>query len=123
MKMKIIPIVLCLFLLQSCGNDNATTEQKPATSEVRNVDTAVQTIVLENPYWFTIDSVGHMTMGGKTIKLEEVKAKLIDSLMTLKKAGKPMPDTIMYKTEGTVMMGVRGALKEAIDEACEAVKK
>jgi hypothetical protein len=121
--MKITPLVFSLMLLQSCGNDNKPTEQKPTTPEIRNADTAIQTVVLENPYWFTIDSTGHVTMAGKAIKLEEVKGKLIDSLMSLKKAGKAMPDTIMYKTEGTVMMGIRGALKEAIDEACETVKK
>ena len=117
-KLLLVPIVL-LWLLYACDNtpQNTTMTLPPPPFIDRQINQ-----LISNPYWIIIDSTGKITLAGKVVYLDSLQGKLEDSLKTLKKNGQPLPDTIMYKTEGTVMMGVRGAVKDAINDARAKIK-
>ena len=70
-----------------------------------------------------VDSTGAMTFGKPITDLEELETKLTDSLQSIKKHYGKMPDTIICKTKGTVLMGMRGAIHDVISETKEKVEK
>ena len=108
------------------GCNDAEKASTPTTAEaippVRDIQEAPTP--RPNPYWVTIDSSSKIMFDGKEIKdLDVLQKMLTDSLKAMKKSGHSLPDTIMFRTEGTVMMGMRGALHDAINDARAAAIK
>ncbi len=70
-----------------------------------------------------VDSAGHIMLGNREVaNLEMLTTQLVDSMQSIKKQYGKLPDTIYYRTKGDVLMGARGAIKDAIMDAKEKVK-
>jgi hypothetical protein len=106
------------------NNDNtATTGQKSADStKSRTVEAASVPAVMPDSLVVMIDSMSKITFGNREYTTDELTKALIDSSLSLKKAFGQLPKTISYKSNGA-MMGVRGAVRDAIEDAEEALKK
>ena len=124
-KKIIFSSLLASMLFTACNNADKTPTQataETAADPTRDIQDAPPP--RPNPYWVTIDSSSKITFDGKEIKdLDVLQKMLTDSLKAMKKSGHPLPDTIMFRTEGTVMMGMRGALHDAINDARAAAMK
>jgi hypothetical protein len=70
-----------------------------------------------------VDSKGNISMGSEIANLEKLENKLTDSLQFLKKTYGKMPDTILLRTKGEVLMGSRGAIRDVIEGVEEKVRK
>lgn len=71
-----------------------------------------------------VDSKGNMSLGnGAIADLEKLESKLTDSLQFLKKTYGKLPDTVLLRTKGEVLMGTRGAIRDIIEDAEEKVRK
>jgi hypothetical protein len=121
--------ILSGFLFFACKetpktNDNAaTSEQKSADStKNRTVDAAPAPSVMPDSLVVMIDSMGKVTLGNREITTDDLSKALIDSSLSLKKTFGKLPKTITYKSNGA-MMGVRGAVRDAIEDVQEALKK
>jgi hypothetical protein len=121
--------ILSIFLFFACKetpktNDNAViTEQKSADStKNRNIDAASAPSVMPDSLIVMIDSMGKVTFGNREITTDDLSKALIDSTLSLKKTFGKLPKTITYKSNGA-LMGVRGAVRDAIEEAQEALKR
>ena len=69
-----------------------------------------------------VDSTGTIRLGNKKISLDELEDKLVDSMRIIKKNYSKLPDTILLRTNGDVLMGTRGAIKDMIMDAKDKVK-
>jgi hypothetical protein len=69
------------------------------------------------------DTKGNIKIGDQTVDLEKLENKLVDTLQFMKRSYGRLPDTIIYHSKGDVLMGTRGAIKDAILDAKEKVKK
>lgn len=71
-----------------------------------------------------VDSKGNMSLGnGAIADLEKLESKLTDSLQFLKKTYGKLPDTVLLRTKGEVLMGTRGAIRDIIEGTEEKVRK
>ena len=123
-KKIIFSSILASTLFTACNNAEKTPTQTTAEAMPPPRDIQDAPPPLPNPYWITIDSTSKITFDGKEINdLATLQRILTDSLKAMKKSGHPLPDTIMFRTEGTVMMGMRGALRDAINDAIAAAMK
>ena len=123
-KKIVFSSILASTLFASCNNAEKTPAQPTAEAIPPMRDIQDVPPPRPNPYWVTIDSSSKITFDGKEIKdLDVLQKMLTDSLKAMKKSGQPLPDTIMFRTEGTVMMGMRGALHDAINDARAAAMK
>ena len=69
-----------------------------------------------------ISERGLVTVGDREVDLDDLKTKLVDSVKTLQKKHGKGKDTIIYRSKGA-MMGVRRAVKDAIQDAKTELKK
>ena len=123
-KKIVFSSIVAFTLFSACNNAEKTTSQTAAEAIPPTRDIQDAPPPRPNLYWVTIDSSSNITFDGKEIKdLEVLQKMLTDSLKAMKKSGHPLPDTIMFRTEGTVMMGMRGALHDAINDARAAAMK
>ncbi len=123
-KKIVLSSIFTSMLFLACNNAGKTETQTTAEAipPMRDIQDAPPP--RPNPYWITIDSSSKITFDGKEIKdLDVLQKMLTDSLKAMKKSGHSLPDTIMFRTEGTVMMGMRGALHDAINDARAAAMK
>ncbi len=123
-KKIVFSSILASTLVTACNSAEKTSTQTTAEAipPMRDIQDAPPP--RPNPYWITIDSTSKITFDGKEIKnLDVLQKMLTDSLKAMKKSGHPLPDTIMFRTEGTVMMGIRGAVHDAINDARAAAMK
>ncbi len=124
LKKIVLSSILASTLFIACNNAEKTPTQTTADAVPPVRDIPEAPTPRPNPYWITIDSTSRITFDGKEIKnLDVLQKMLTDSLKAMKKSGHPLPDTIMFRTEGTVMMGMRGALHDAINDARAAAMK
>jgi arabinogalactan endo-1,4-beta-galactosidase len=102
----------------------ATAAEKAVdTTTKRVIETAVVPAIAPDSLIVTVDSTGKVMMGNVEIKNMDNLAKMIvDSSNALKKTFGKAPKTIVCKSNGA-MMGIRGAIRDAIDDAQEALKK
>jgi hypothetical protein len=102
----------------------ATAAEKTVDSTVkRGIETATIGAVAPDSLILTVDSTGKIMMGNVEIKNMDNLAKMIvDSSNALKKTFGKAPKAIVCKSNGA-MMGIRGAIHDAIDDAQEALKK
>ena len=123
-KKIVFSSILVSTLFIACNNAEKTPTQTTAETVPPVRDISEAPTPRPNPFWITIDSTSRITFDGKEIKDMDVLQKMLtDSLKAMKKNGHPLPDTIMFRTEGTVMMGIRGALHDVINDARAAAIK
>jgi biopolymer transport protein ExbD len=124
-------IVLSLTLLSSvlffaCKETPKTTDaaQNVVDSTAKRALEAAVAVpaTLPDSLIVTIDSMGKVMLGDRSITTDDLAQALVDSSNTLKKVFGKAPTTITYKSNGA-MMGVRGAVRDAIDDAQDSLKK
>jgi biopolymer transport protein ExbD len=124
-------IVLSLTLLSSVLFFACKETPKPTETAQNAVDStanrAIQAAVvapstLPDSLIVTIDSMGKVMLGNRSIPTDDLAQALVDSSNALKKTFGKAPKTITYKSNGA-MMGVRGAVRDAIDDAQDSLKK
>jgi biopolymer transport protein ExbD len=127
MKQITFAAFLLTFCLFSCKEtpkttDNAATQAADTTAN-RGIEamaaapsTPPDSLIVE------VDSMGKVKLGNRSIALDDLPKALVDSSNTLKKTTGQAPKTITYKSRGA-MMGVRGAVQDAIEEAQDSLKK
>ena len=71
----------------------------------------------------TVNTKGGVTIGNKVADFDKLEAQLVDTLQMMKKSYGKLPDTILYRSKGEVLMGLRGEVKDAILNAKAKVKK
>ena len=122
-KKLIFSSLLASTLFTACNNAEKTPSQASDQATLPSRDMQDAPPPRPNPYWVTIDSMGKITFDGKEMDVDKLQKTLTDSLKSMKKSGHSLPDTIMFRTEGTVMMGIRGAVYDAINDARSAAMK
>lgn len=70
-----------------------------------------------------IEPNGMVIFGKQAIILDNLQSKISDSLKSYFAETKTLPDTIVYTTKGEVLMGVRGAVRDAIDGSLAQAKQ
>ena len=118
---------LLTFLLFSCKEtpkttDNAATKAADSTASRGIEAVAAAPTTPPDSLIVEIDSMGKVKLGNRSIALDDLPKALVDSSNVLKKATGKAPKTITYKSRGA-MMGVRGAVRDAIEEAQDSLKK
>ena len=102
--------------------DNANVQKvdsldSPPASRGLTTDVSLDSLVV------TVNAKGGVTIGDKVADFDKLEAQLIDTLQMMKKSYGKLPDTILYRSKGEVLMGVRGEVKDAILNAKAKVKK
>lgn len=122
--MKKIILALLVIHLFSCQDGS-----KPAENVVTKADTLIspalarsmeQAIALDSLV-IVADAKGNITMGNQALSLEQLETKLADTLQFMQKTYGKTPDTILYRSKGEVLMGTRGAIRDAIEDAKKKV--
>ncbi len=125
MKYITFATFLLTFCLFSCKETPKTTDNAAAQA----ADTTANRGITASPTTppdsliVEVDSMGKVKFGNnRDITLDDLPKALVDSSNTLKKATGHAPTTITYKSNGA-MMGIRGAVQGAIEEAQDSLKK
>lgn len=111
----VVSLFSCTEAPKSTENTGVQTDTTTTRSMPQNMPTDSLVIV--------VDSTGKITMGTEVVSFENLESKLVDSLTIIKKIHGKLPDTIICNTKGDVLMGTRGAIKDAILDAKEKVEK
>ncbi len=114
--LNVISFFACTEAPTSTGNTNVQTDTIMPRTTGENVSTTDSLVIV-------VDSTGAIMMGNEVVKMENLKTELIDSLQMIEKKYGKMPDTIICRTKGDVLMGTRGAIKDVILEAQMEAKK
>ena len=112
-------IIACTEKPKSTENTVVKTDTIPVSASIRTVQDSLSSDSLV----VLVDSTGIIRVGNQKIKLENLETKLVDSLKVFKKKYGKLPDTILCRTKGDVLMGTRGAIKDAILDAQEKAEK
>jgi hypothetical protein len=123
-------IFLFSFFLFACKetpkpNGNAVEMAQKAADSTANralQTTAAMPMTAPDSLIVMIDSMGKITFGNREIMTDDLAKALVDSSHALSKTFGKAPKTITYKSNGA-MMGVRGAVRDAIDDAEDVLKK
>ena len=110
-----------VLLFTACKNKE--TQNQTTSVPANAIESSKPEISNNTPYWITLDSIGGITFNNKKMDIDQLQKELTDTLSKIKKSGAPMPDTILFKTEGTVLMGMRGAVHDVIEEVCDSMIK
>ena len=114
------------FCLISCKETPKTTDNTATkavdTTASRGIEAAAAPTTPPDSLIVEVDSMGKVKLGNRSIALDDLPKALVDSSNALKKATGQAPKTITYKSRGA-MMGVRGAVRDAIEEAQDSLKK
>ena len=127
MKQRYFTAFMLCFCLLACkqtpkATDNTTIQTVADSTAQRALEAAAVPKTTPDSIIVSIDSMGKVTLGNRSVTLDELPKLLIDTCKTLKKTTGNAPKTITYKSNGA-MMGIRGAVKEAIQEARDSLKK
>ena len=123
-------VFLFSFFLFAC-NETPKTNENAAEMAQKAIDStakraleaaAAMPTTLPDSLIVTIDSMGKVTFGNREIITDDLAKVLVDSSHALSKKFGKAPKIITYKSNGA-MMGVRGAVRDAIDDAEEVLKK
>lgn len=121
MKTLQLSILSGIISLIACNSTpSATTETATTTNQPQSL---MRVPAAGDPHWILLDSSGTITFNNRQVNLDTLQILLVDTLLKIKAQKGTMPDTILYKTEGTVMMGMRGAVGDVIKEAKEIAMK
>ena len=115
---------LLAFCLFSCKEAPKTTDNAAAQAADSTANRGIATAATIPPdsLIVEIDSMGKVKLGNRSVALDDLQKALLDSSNALKKTTGQAPKTITYKSRGA-MMGVRGAVRDAIEEAQDSLKK
>ena len=102
----------------------ATPPADTAQTASRGLENTTATLASKPPDSVVVEisERGIVTMDKREVNLDDLQKKLVDTVKTLKKKNGKAPDTIIYRSHGA-MMGVRGAVKDAIQDAKTELKK
>ena len=120
--MKKVILFLTIVSLFACTEAPKSTENTGVqmdTTKTRSMSETVSTDSLV----IVVDSTGAIMMGSEVVSMANLETKLVDSLQSIKKMYGKLPDTIICQTKGDVLMGTRGAIKDAILDAKEKDEK
>lgn len=107
------------------ADNTAEMAQKAADSTAKRTLEAAATMPTTAPdsLIITVDSMGKVMLGKVAVtNMDNLSKMLVDSSNSLKKTFGKAPKVITYKSSGA-MMGIRGAIHDAIDDAQEVLKK
>jgi biopolymer transport protein ExbD len=107
---------LILLAFWSCTNENKPS-QNAIPTENRNRTTAPDSLVID------VDSTGHIVIGNKVVVFDNMTQTITDTLKAIKTATGELPDTIVLRTKGEVLMGIRSEIRTSIEEAKTAMKQ
>jgi hypothetical protein len=100
-------MLFVLAILTACQNT-----PKPPT------DSELTASVKSDSIWLVVPQKGDMTLFGKKIALEQIKQILQDTLVKMAS----IPDEIPIQYEGEVLMGMRGAILDEVNDGIKAAK-
>jgi hypothetical protein len=123
-----ISIACCLFLAVACGQeqkgpdyrtdpgkDSSISIDLSPDSATRSVEAMADTLILQ------VDSTGRMAWQGKPLSGSDLATQLEDSLWnTYLRAGN-LPAYLDIRYEGTVLMGLRGTLRDEVRQSQQVV--
>ena len=125
--MKKTILILLTISLFACDEspktgDNGSVQKvdsvdSPSASRGLTAEVSLDSLVV------TVNAKGGVTIGDKVADFDKLEAQLVDTLQMMKKSYGKLPDTILYRSKGEVLMGVRGEVKDAILNAKAKVKK
>ena len=117
-------LFFCLFACKKAPKvtDNTMTQTAADSTAQRALEAAAAPKITPDSIIVNVDSMGKLTLGNRSISLYDLPKALVDSCKTLKKTTGNAPKTITYKSNGA-MMGIRGAVKDAIQEARDSLKQ
>ncbi len=118
-------LVLSSVLFFACKETPKTDNNAAATADSaanRGIEAAAAPTVPHDSLIVNVDSMGKVTMGNREISLDDLPKVLVDSSRFLEKATGKAPKAIVCKSNGA-MMGIRGAVHDAIDDAQDSLKK
>jgi hypothetical protein len=104
------------------STDTATAQSLADSTAKRALEAAAAPKTTPDSIIIHIDSMGKVTLGNRPVDLDDLPKILVDSCQFLKKTTGNIPKTITYKSSGA-MMGIRGAVRDAIQEAQDSLKK
>jgi biopolymer transport protein ExbD len=98
--------------------------EAPKSVDTTTTENTSKALITENnSHWILVDSTGKILFGNQPTELDSLENKLVDSLLSIRKATGIVPDTILFTTKGDVLMGMRGALADAIQIALERARR
>jgi hypothetical protein len=127
MKQTIFTATLLAFLCFACketpkATDNTAAQTAADSIAARALEAAAAPTTPPDSLIVIVDSMGKVMLGNRSVTLDDLPKILIDSSNALKKTTGHAPTTITYKSRGA-MMGIRGAVHDAIEEAQDSLKK
>jgi biopolymer transport protein ExbD len=111
----LVGAIACTEAPKTTDNTAVKTDSLTVANRSLNDHSATDSLVIN------VDSTGNMTLGNQKVDIESLTTKLTDSLQSIKKQYGKLPDTIICRSKGDVLMGTRGAIKDAIMDAKEKV--
>lgn len=116
---------IAIGLLVACSNNPQPDSKVPAPEPViaDSSHTIASTNAKPTIWTMEIEPNGMVIFGKQAIVLDNLQSKLSDSLKTYFAETQTLPDTIVYTTKGEVLMGVRGAVRDAIDGSLAQAKQ
>lgn len=124
MKKMVLFLVVSLFM--ACEEKPKTSETNVVNADSLSVASSIRSMkdsIATDSLVISVDSTGAIKMGNQKMSLETLETKLEDSLKIIKKKYGKLPDTILLRKKGDVLMGTRGAINDAIEDAKEKVEK
>lgn len=127
MKQHFFTAFLSCFCFLACKEtpkaaDNGAMQALADSTAKRVLEAAAAPTVTPDSIIVNIDSMGNVKLGNRSVTLDDLPKMLVDSCNSLKKTTGNVPKTITYKSNGA-MMGIRGAVRDAIEEAQDSLKK
>ena len=120
--MKKVILFLTVVSLFACTEAPKSTENTGIQKDTTNTRSMSENVATDSLV-IVVDSTGTITMGSEVVTFKNLESNLVDSLQIIKKTHGKLPDTIICNTKGDVLMGTRGAIKDAILDAKEKVEK
>ena len=124
MKKMVFFLVVSLFM--ACKENSKTSETNVVNADSLSVASSIRSMkdsIATDSLVISVDSTGEIKIANQKMSLETLETKLEDSLKIIKKKYGKLPDTILLRKKGDVLMGTRGAINDAIEDAKEKVEK
>lgn len=129
-KQSFVAVVFLVFaVLVGCKNWGSKTASQTVATTTISVDTSKR---FQTPQEYVIESVktkpidtlfvdvyanGKIKVGSRNIDIDSLTTNLTDTLKSIKSRTGKFPNVIHARSNGEVLMGIRGATHDAIDEA------
>jgi len=132
MKQKQSFLLFGLFavvFLANCKNNDTKTVSQTVASPTISADTSKQTLTPQeyaiqamktkpvDTLFVDVYSNGKIKVGARDIDMDSLTTNLTDTLKSIKLRTGRLPNVIKSRSNGEVLMGIRGATHDAINEA------